>query len=263
MRPLLATAILVALVALIGCSADHHFPTKPATPSWNVRIQITDSPGAFDEVNLQIDQVAIYRESPNPGWEILSQTSQTVDLMTLRNGVFATLGLGMVQPGTYSQIRLKLGSGSNVVVQGVTSPLKVPSGMESGYKLNGTFVVPENRMLDLALDFDASRSIVQTGNGKYILKPVVTVVPFSTAGAIAGRVLPDTADVEVFALSGADTVAHATPGPDNSFKIDPIAEGTYDVAIHPSHAFFDTTLSGVKVVHGMTTELGDIVLTHK
>ncbi len=44
---------------------------------------------------------------------------------TLRNGVFTTLALAHVPAEHYTQIRLKLGTGSNVMVGGVTYPLTV------------------------------------------------------------------------------------------------------------------------------------------
>jgi hypothetical protein len=265
MRPFLALTALALLSIMAGCSAQHSLPTTPTHASWNVRIQITDAPGTFDAVNLVVDEVSIRRDGSDSlaGWEVLSSAPGTFDLMKLRNGLFATLGQAMVPPSTYSQIRLKLGAGSNVVVDGVMHPLVVPSGMQSGYKLTGVFVVPADQMLDLALDFDAARSIHVTGNGKYMLHPVVTVMPFSTAGSIAGRVLPDTSEAEVFALMGADTVAHALPAADGSFMITPIAEGTYAIAVHPDTLFRDTTITGVVVTRQQTTQLGDIVLTPK
>ena len=60
--------------------------------------------------------------------------------------------------GHCTQIRLKLGAGSNVVVDGVTYPLTVPSGLQSGYKLVGEFDVPASGLVELALDLDAARS---------------------------------------------------------------------------------------------------------
>jgi len=262
MRPLLALAALASLLALAGCSNHARMPTSSGAQG-TVRIQITDAPGAYDAVNLVIEEVSIHRDLPDSiaGWEVLSSTPGTYDLMQLRNGVFATLGQAMVPAGHYTQVRLKLGAGSNLVVDGVTHPLVVPSGMQSGYKLISGFDVPANRLIDLALDFDAARSIHLTGSGKYMLRPVCRVMPFSTAGSIAGRVLPDTSTAEVFALMGADTVAHASPGLDGSFLLTPLGAGTYDVAVHPSGFFRDTTLTGVIVTAQQTTQLGDIQLT--
>ena len=38
-------------------------------------------------------------------------------------------------------------------------------------------------------DFDAGRSVVETGNGNYILKPVIRIYSEATSGAIKGSVL--------------------------------------------------------------------------
>lgn len=44
----------------------------------------------------------------------------------------------------------------------------------------------------LWLDFDAGRSVVEIGNGNYILKPVIRIYSEATSGAIKGSVLPPT-----------------------------------------------------------------------
>lgn len=46
----------------------------------------------------------------------------------------------------------------------------------------------------LMLDFDAAQSIVLTGNGKYLLKPVIRAIPQSVSGAITGIVSPGIKD---------------------------------------------------------------------
>jgi hypothetical protein len=43
----------------------------------------------------------------------------------------------------------------------------------------------------LALGFLAARPIHRTGNVQYLLKPACRVMPFSAAGAIDSRILPD------------------------------------------------------------------------
>lgn len=267
MRKLLALAFLAALLVSAGCSSRNPVSDTQGT----VRLQMTDAPGPYDAVNLVVNQVAIHRGVPDSleqggmadstsGWEILSTQPATYDLMKLRNGVFATLGQALVPAGHYTQIRLKLGAGSNVVVSGVIYPLTVPSGMQSGYKLVGGFDVPASGLVDLALDFDAARSIHQTGNGRYMLKPTCRVMPFSTAGAIAGRILPDSLPASVYAIMGADTVASGAPGSGGAFRLTPLGAGTYTVAIHPAAPYADTSLAGVVVSPEQTTDLGDIHL---
>ena len=180
--------------------------------------------------------------------------------MQLRNGVFATLGQAMVPPGYYTQIRLVLGEGSNVVVGGVSHPLTVPSGMQSGLKLIGSFTVANGQTTDLALDFDAERSIHQTGNGRYMLRPTCRIVPFAGAGGIAGHLLPDGVAAHLYALQGADTVASTMPDPNSRFVLPALPAGSYAVAIHPAPGYADTVLTGIAVTAQHTTQLGDIVL---
>jgi hypothetical protein len=60
--------------------------------------------------------------------------------------------------------------------------LETPSAVQSGIKLIHQFTVGSGQRVDLLLDFDACKSIVQTGNGTYKLKPVIKVIPFVLNG---------------------------------------------------------------------------------
>jgi hypothetical protein len=231
-------------------------------------LKMTDAPGDFQEVNLAIIQVSAHlagvesagETDSTAGWQVLRAESMNVDLITLRNGVFTTLALAQVPAGHYTQIRLKLGAGSNVVVDGTTHPLTVPSGLQSGYKLVGSFDVPANGLLDLALDFDAARSVVLTGSGSYMLKPTVRVMPVSTAGSITGQVLPASVTTSVYAIQSADTIGTAvTSG--GFFAVHVLPAGTYSLAFHPSAAYRDTTLANITVNAGAATSVGTVQLT--
>jgi hypothetical protein len=266
------TFVLVLLLAA-GCS------TAPSAPGYGtMRVRMTDAPGDFESVNLVVTQVAAHiagSEAPagamadsdgsgadtTSGWVVLNDTPATYDLLTLQNGVFTTLGSARVPAGHYTQVRLKLGAGSNVVVGGVTHPLIVPSGLQTGLKLVGEFDVPDNGLLDIALDFDAARSILLTGAGDYHLKPTVKVLPFTTAGAITGAVSPAGTETAVYAIQDPDTLGTAMAGADGHFTLGVLAPGTYSVALHPASGYRDTTLTGVSVPPGATTDVGTIELT--
>ena len=144
MRPRFIVTLLgmLAIAGLSGCSNN---PTSASLGTMNV--QMTDAPGDFQKVNLVVNEVAVQHEDANGGWEVLQSTTRTYDLLQLRNGVFSTLGISQLPAGLYSQLRLKLGAGSNVVVDNTTHPLRVPSGMESGLKLAGAFTVAERYVL--------------------------------------------------------------------------------------------------------------------
>jgi hypothetical protein len=258
-----AFSTLLLILALSGCSS------KTTGPGFGtISLKMTDAPGEFQAVNLSIIQVSAHLDGMGTegesdstgGWQVLRSDPMNVDLLSLRNGVFTTLAVAKVPAGHYTQIRLKLGPGSDVVIDGVAHPLTVPSGLQSGYKLVGEFDVPVNGLLELALDFDAARSIVLTGSGTYILKPTVRVMPFSTAGSIKGQVLPDSVATTVYAIQAPDTLGSAvTSG--GFFSVDVLPAGTYSLAFHPSTAYRDTTLAGIVVTSGAATSVGTVQLT--
>jgi len=206
MRLRIAVLLLPVLVlaALFGCGKH---PNQPGMGQ--VTLHLTDDPIALDAVNLVVDQVSIHRAGDegeqeddedslgvdeggdhgdsldedqdhqgehSGGWEVLSQDQHTFDLLTLRNGIVTTMASGTVPAGHYTQVRLKLGPGSNVVVNGQSHPLVIPSGMQSGLKLVGQFRVNPGETKDLTLDFDAAKSVVLATDGSYRLSPTIKLV---------------------------------------------------------------------------------------
>jgi hypothetical protein len=68
------------------------------------------------------------------------------------------------------------------VVAGVSHPMTVPSGMQSGIKINvDTSVEPKERTA-IVLDFDIDNSVVLEGSGAYSLKPVIKVKSVTQTG---------------------------------------------------------------------------------
>lgn len=263
MRGAIVLFLAAALAFATGCSEKNN-PTGAAQGT--LRMSITDAPGSYDAVRLVVTGVAVRRasadsDSVSGGWEVLRSDSATFDLIQLQNGTMSPLAAGLVPAGTYHQIRLLLGSGSTIVVNGVSYPLVIPSGLQSGLKLVGDFNVPAGGATDLVLDFDASRSVVLTGNGTYILKPVVRVQVAAQAGSIRGTVLPDSANADVWAIQNGDSLAHARTATNGTFVLSTLPAGSYSVAIHPTAAGLrDTTLTGVSVTAGQTTDVGTIQL---
>jgi len=215
---LLALPVLLVL-AFSGCS-------KSAGPAMGtVQLRLTDAPGTIEAVHLVITQVSVHHsgggegegdefdddttdvdhdttdvddhdvdddttEVEHGGWEVVKNETMTVDLMQLRGGVFATLGVALVPAGHYTQVRLKLGPGSDVVVDGVTHPLVVPSGMQSGLKLIHPFRVPASGFVDLLLDIDAQTSILEDGAGNWILHPTVKITQTGRSAQANVRISP-------------------------------------------------------------------------
>ena len=59
---------------------------------------------------------------------------------------------------------------------GSSASVDVPSGL---VKLNREFTVPTAGATTILLDFDGDKSVNQTGNGRYLMAPVITVVSVS------------------------------------------------------------------------------------
>jgi len=266
-RTIAAIAAASCLVGMLGCS-DHQGSSGLRAGTGHLTVHLTDAPGAYDAVNIVITGVSVRHDGEDEGWEDLAMEANTFDLLLLRDGELTTLALGDLPPGHYDQLRLLLGEGSNVVVEGVTHPLTVPSGTSSGLKLKGEFDVVEGENRELILDFDAARSIHQTGNGKYMMRPVVTLTvgdvvnppPADTTGSIAGHMLPSGARATISARQEGNTLLSTTNDSNGAFTLDPLLAGTYEVAIDADSTYRDTTITGVAVTAGQVTDLGDIQL---
>lgn len=249
-----------ALFAAAGCAKDDHTSVGTGT----VEVRVTDAPGAIEAIHLVVREVAVKTDTLDSGpFEVIRTDSDSVavDLLTLQNGTTTSIGLATVPAGHYSEVRLKLGAGSTVTVDGVTYPLFVPSGTTSGVKVKGDFDVPTGGAVVLLLDFDAAKSVHQTGSGTWIMNPVIRLLTQIRAGAIQGVVQPTTVQTTVFAISGTDTTQTTLAASDGAFVLSVLGGGTYNVAFHPASAFRDTTLTNVLVTAGHTTDVGTMQLT--
>lgn len=227
---------------------------------------LVDSPAGFDEVNIVVTRVEVHRAGSDStsGWFVINNDTATYDLLRLRNGASVVLGNSSLDAGSYSQLRLIIGTGSNVVVDGVTYPLEIPSGDQTGVKLNHSFEIQSGSIYELLLDFDAQRSIVLTGNGQYKLKPVIRVVPVVISGTITARINPISAAGYVYAISGADTISTIAEPITGSFKLMALLQQTYRVEVFSANtAFNDTTINNVVVIAKQNTDLGTINLSSR
>jgi hypothetical protein len=255
-------SFFAAVLFVFSCSVS----TSPETGQGQVKITMVDAPAGYDEVNIVVVRVEVHKADAgaNSGWFVINNNSATYDLLLLRNGASVVLGDHPLDAGRYTQIRLIIGTGSNVVVDGVTYPLEIPSGEQTGVKLNHSFVIEDGLLYELLLDFDAERSIVVTGNGQYKLKPVIRVTPVVISGSISGKINPLNATGFVYAISGTDTALTVAEPITGSFMLMALLEKNYRVEIFSADpAYNDTTITDVIVVAQQNTNLGTINLSIK
>jgi hypothetical protein len=256
-RTLGIPAALLAVLLFAGCS-DNNSPA-----GGTLRVNLVDAPGDFEAVNIVVESVAVHAAGADSsaGWREVMSTPGTYDLMQLRNGVSALLVDRQLPPGDYTQMRLVLGDGCNVVVDGVTHPLTVPSGMQSGLKLNHPFTIGDDGIYDVTLDFDAARSIHRTGNGRYMLRPVIHAMAALVSGSLRGVVLPVAARATVTAASAVDTLTAQADTLTGAYLIPCLREGTYNLTFAATAgAFRDTTVAGVPVVRLQAAVVDTMVL---
>ena len=171
MKKFLKLFLVVASISgvLIACSKDDNSTT--------LRVRMTDAPAAFDAVNVDLEEVRVkYRDGGDSlsGWTTLSTAAGIYDLLGLTAGVDTLIASGVIPSNSVKEIRLVLGSDNTIVVGGVTFPLTIPSGGESGLKIkvNKSLSGPLDSLL---IDFDAALSVHQNGSGDYILQPVLKI----------------------------------------------------------------------------------------
>jgi hypothetical protein len=260
---ILTTVFLISFaisIFIFSCSES----TSPESGQGQLKMTMVDAPSGYDQVNIVVTRVEVHKSGSdeNSGWVVINNNLATYDLIKLRNGASVVLGDNSLDVGHYTQIRLILGSGSNVVVNGIVFSLNVPSGTQTGIKLNHEFDIQPDILYELMLDFDAEHSIVYTGNEQYKLKPVIRVVPVVISGTISGKINPVIiTQASVYAISGTDTVSTEAEASTGIFKLMALLHGSYNIKVVPTNFLYsDTTIVNVVVVAKQNTDLGTINL---
>jgi hypothetical protein len=219
-----------------------------AAADGSLRVALTDAPSCgYDHVWVTVEKVRVHQSSTaadaEGGWsELVVSPAKRVDLLELTNGVLEELGTTQLAAGQYSQIRLVLasntGTGTTSVANAVQPtggevvPLSTPSAQQSGLKLQAHFEVASGQTADLVLDFDACKSVVKTGGGKYNLKPVLSVAP-RAGGGLQGFVSTTLimASTTVAAQQDGVTIRSTAPDATGKFSIPFLSAGTYSLVV--------------------------------
>src|SRR5687768_5348314 len=125
--------LVIAIASFIGCKKD-----SQASGTTKVEIRMTDAPGDFDAINLNVKQVILlsggkpYTFDVDPG---------TLNIYAFRIGSCKPDNLiasGDMPSGEITEIRLVLYDNNTIVVDGQVPDLKTPSAQSSGWKVKLT-----------------------------------------------------------------------------------------------------------------------------
>ncbi|MDO8504493.1 MAG: DUF4382 domain-containing protein [Candidatus Liptonbacteria bacterium] len=176
----LAVVILgAALVYFAGNRTTTNTMLSPASGQGKLVIGITDAAAEIQNVSsimMTVEKVEV--QSAAQGWITVASSSKQYDLLQLKQtGAVALLADVNLSAGTYDQLRLTI-SKVLVTASGTVQEAKLPSGT---LKIVGRLVILDGKTATAVLDFKADKSLHVTGNGKFILTPVVNLKTKSDA----------------------------------------------------------------------------------
>lgn len=306
-RGIVGIATLAALTALTAAGCGGGGGTSSGTESGQLTVLMADAPpdlGNVTEVNVTISRVEVLTSgagattqqvtppsgsdtvptdtdsggaAPNTatgsgGWKTVFQGSQTFNLLELANVEDVTTLPHLVDSsltaGQYNQLRLIVDSGS-ITVDGQTYPLTIPSGANTGLK-SLPFTVYSKQNTVLLLDFDVAQSVRKTGDGQYVLTPVIRLAPVKSTTSATGTVVDEAGapvSAQVTLKNGAGAVVatsitslgNAQAARDGVFALHGLPTGTYSLEVAASG--YTTRTESVTVTVPTVVEVGSVALT--
>ena len=288
----------LAVCALAAACGDSN-PTM--TNGGQVTVLLTDAPFPFSQVKsvdiyvtridaklADVDSAAAANEADSAGWKTLVSPNTSINLLTLRNGQTANLGVATLPAGTYRSFRFIIDTDkSSVTLTDDTKPeIKWPGGGKNGIKiiLDKPFEVAAGGTTNLLLDFDVGRSFVMRGNSisqnGLLFKPVIHAVTQQNTGTISGTVRGDNATGPVIAgatvevlkagISLNDTNANnivrsGMTDTNGNFTLGFLPAGTYVVRVTPTVAsgYKPALLTGGATITAGNTLSGQVIIVTK
>jgi hypothetical protein len=184
-------AVLSILAAALGAACGGDSVVSPSG-SGRLSLMIKDSPYSdakallvtFSEVTAHRDGEGGFSKLP---FGDATASSRTCDLKKLVDRQ-DLLGVGTLPAGHYTMVRLVVSSATLYfdnpsdgppcaatipAPAGRNAALEIPSGE---VKLNRQFDVGESGATSMLIDFDGDRSVIETGNGRFRMTPVIGIV---------------------------------------------------------------------------------------
>jgi len=257
---LLALGLAVCLSERCGQSVAGGASETGNTGVGYVRVETFDAPPpeGVEHLNLRVTGLEM---GDSTGWQALRASDTTIDFLALVGGVTALVADTSVPVGLYRELRVMVADTNEIIVSGVSYPLLVPSGAQSGIKVKLDLTVAEAESVTVYLDFNLS-SLVSLGD-RYLLRPSFHAFPATAAATVEGTVT-DTAGAAVHkalveAMGESDTLATLTAGNGRYRLVAP--PGVYSLRCSSAgYGSTDTLYTGLVFSPGAVIDSLDFVL---
>ena len=184
----LMTVLLLVLIAACAPTPKEITPTPgevtppsileptPEAERGIIEIRVTD-PGlvGVNSANVTARNIEVHEVAAEEGeWIIIIPGPVTFDLVKLaEEEEVEILGEEEITTGSFTQIRMDVDVVEGLTADNMSYTASVPS---EKLKIVRPFNVEDGVKTILTLDFDGDKSLVMTGEGKFIFKPVVKLL---------------------------------------------------------------------------------------
>jgi len=184
------TKLAWAAALALGAAACSDSPSSPSLSGGNFNLRMRDTPFT-DAKAVLVTFSSVRAHRSDSDWTVVpfinAATTRTCDLKKLETSE-DVLGSAGLPTGHYTQVRLVVQSATlffdnastgsacaNTITPpaGASSPVEIPSGE---VKLNREFDITSSSSMTMLVDFDGNQSIHLTGNGRYMMSPVISIL---------------------------------------------------------------------------------------
>jgi len=170
---------------------DDSIISKPGTITISITDAVVDS---AQEVWVQFTGLTI-QPSTGDAIDFIFDSEKNINLLGLQ-GILSTdlISNEVIPTGSYDWIRLHVNAADDDIMDsyirlddGSVHEFSIPSGSQTGLKINTGFEFIETEELKLMIDFDLRKSVVVSA-GKYKLRPTLRMVNLDDTNSISGSI---------------------------------------------------------------------------
>jgi hypothetical protein len=253
MKKLILMMSVVAGVSMFySCNDDD---STSGNGDYSYKIRMTDAPGPYDQINVDIQSVAIVDGNGNT--VMLDSETGVHNLLNFSNGADMLLASRNLEDNEVSQIKLTLGTNNTVRVNGTNYPMTLSAADQSGLTLNVNQTLDANENNEILIDFDGNASVVETGVNTYKIRPIIRTIDSSVSGSISGDT--NNTSLAIVTATSVSNVPYSTGiNSSGNFKLSGLPPGSYTLTVTPVLPLLPSTQSNVVVQAGQNTAVSAI-----